>query len=64
MVRSLGRVAPELDLTCDRALCDLCGQPSIEDEFIGYLHRLAHCVMVAFCYHAGKASTRGSAEPE
>ena len=42
MVRSLGRVAPELDLTSNRALCDLCGQSGIEDEFVGYLDGLAH----------------------
>ena len=59
MVRSLGRVAPELDLTSNRALRDLCGQSGIEDEFVGYLDGLAHTVMVAFCYQAGKSSTRG-----
>ena len=35
MVRSLGQVAPELDLTSNRALRDLRRQPSIEDEFVG-----------------------------
>ena len=55
MVRSLGRVAPEFDLTSNRALRDLCGQPGIEDEFIGYLDGLAHTAMVAICYQPGKS---------
>ena len=59
MVRSLGRVAPEFDLTSNRALRDLCGQPGIEDEFIGYLDGLAHTAMVAICYQPGKPATRG-----
>ena len=59
MVRSLGQVRPELDLTGDRALCELGGQPSVEDELVGYLDGLAHRVMVAFCYRAGKLSTSG-----
>ena len=51
---------PELDLTSNRAFCDLCGQASIENEFVGYLDGLAHNVMVAFCYPMNKPSTRSS----
>ena len=59
MVRWLGRVAPELDLTSNRALCDLRSQPGIENEFVGYLDGLAHRVTVAFCYQVGKAFASG-----
>jgi hypothetical protein len=45
---------PELDLTCNRTLGNLRGQPGIKDELVGYLHGLAHTFKVAFCYRNAK----------
>ena len=52
------KLRPELDLTSNRAFGDFRGQPSIEDEFVGYLHGLAHSVNGSILLPSGQVIER------